>query len=139
MANVPASGIEPGQRRLNGPQSTGREYRNLSRPTHAMAQDDDVAVPMRDGVTLLADVHRPAEPGGYPVLVAASPYPRQIQNVTHNPTPRELMSRTTCSYFGSSRIVVSSCCRTYSRIAGARQMPVALVLPFRFPMIRVAA
>jgi len=44
MANVPASGIEPGQRRLNGPQSTGREYRNLSRPTHAMAQDDDVAV-----------------------------------------------------------------------------------------------
>ncbi len=32
-------------------------------------------------VTLLADVHRPAEPGRYPVLVAASPYPRQIQNL----------------------------------------------------------
>jgi hypothetical protein len=30
---------------------------------------------------LLADVHRPAEPGRYPVLVAASPYPRQIQNL----------------------------------------------------------
>jgi alpha/beta superfamily hydrolase len=38
-------------------------------------------VPLRDGVTLLADVHRPAEPGRYPVLVAASPYPRQIQNL----------------------------------------------------------
>jgi uncharacterized protein len=36
---------------------------------------------MRDGVILLADVHRPAEPGRYPVLVAASPYPRQIQNL----------------------------------------------------------
>src|SRR5579872_7110809 len=55
MANVPASGIEPGQRRLNGPQTTGREYRNLSPPTHAMAQDDDVAVPMRDGINLLVD------------------------------------------------------------------------------------
>ncbi len=81
MANAPASGIEPGQRRLNGPQTTGREYRNLSQPTHAMAQDDDVAVPMRDGINLLVDVYRPTEPGRYPVLVAASPYPRQIQNL----------------------------------------------------------
>jgi hypothetical protein len=78
MANVPSSGIEPGQRRLNGPQTTGREYRNLSQPTQAMAQDDDVAVAMRDGINLLADVHRPAESGRYPVLVAAS---RQIQNL----------------------------------------------------------
>jgi predicted acyl esterase len=46
-----------------------------------MAHDDDVAVPMRDGIMLLADVHRPAEPGQYPVLIAASPYPRQIQNL----------------------------------------------------------
>jgi predicted acyl esterase len=81
MTKVPSSGIEPGQRRLNGPQTTGREYRNLSQPNHVMAHDDDTAVPMRDGVTLLADVHRPAEPGRYPVLVAASPYPRQIQNL----------------------------------------------------------
>jgi uncharacterized protein len=81
MANVASSGIEPGQRRLNGPQTTGREYRNLSQPTHTMAHDDDAAVPMRDGVMLLADVHRPAESGRYPVLVAASPYPRQIQNL----------------------------------------------------------
>jgi predicted acyl esterase len=81
MINLQASGIEPGQRRLNGPQTTGREYCNLSQPTHAMAHEDDVPVPMRDGVFLLADVHRPAESGRYPVLVAASPYPRQIQNL----------------------------------------------------------
>jgi predicted acyl esterase len=78
---IKASGIEPGQRHLNGPQTTGREYRNLSQPTYAMAEDDDIPVPMRDGVILLADVHRPAQPGRYPVLVAASPYPRQIQNL----------------------------------------------------------
>src|SRR5277367_2044742 len=81
MNNVPSSGIEPGRRRLNGPQTTGREYRNLSQPTHAMTRDDDVPVPMRDGVNLLADVHRPALAGRHPVLIAASPYPRQIQDL----------------------------------------------------------
>lgn len=46
-----------------------------------MAHDEDVAVLMRDGTPLLADVHRPTEAGLYPVLAAASPYPRQIQNL----------------------------------------------------------
>jgi predicted acyl esterase len=81
MTKLRASGVEPGQRHLNGPQSTGRNYRNLSQPTHFMTRDDDVPVPMRDGIHLMADVHRPAEPGRYPVLVAASPYPRQIQDL----------------------------------------------------------
>jgi hypothetical protein len=43
------SGTEPGQRQLNGPQTTGRDYRNLSKPQYAIARDDDVMVPMRDG------------------------------------------------------------------------------------------
>src|ERR1700735_2298805 len=81
MTTIQSSGIEPGQRRLNGPQTTGRNYRNLSHPEYGMTRDDDVAVLRRDGVALLADVHRPTEPGRYPVLVAASPYPRQIQNL----------------------------------------------------------
>jgi uncharacterized protein len=81
MSNIPSSGIGPGQRRLNGPQTTGRDYRNLSQPAYSMAHDEDVAVPMRDGVVLMADVHRPHESRRYPVLVAASPYPRQIQNL----------------------------------------------------------
>jgi predicted acyl esterase len=76
-----AAGIEPGQRRLNGPQTTGRDYRNLSQPQFEVTREDDVSVPMRDGVTLLADVYRPTTPGRYPVLIAASPYPRQIQNL----------------------------------------------------------
>src|ERR1700709_1831490 len=75
------SGTEPGQRQLNGPQTTGRDYRNLSKPQHATMRIDDVRVPMRDGVELLVDVHRPSTSGRYPVLLAASPYPRQIQNL----------------------------------------------------------
>jgi putative CocE/NonD family hydrolase len=75
------SGTAPGQRQLNGPQTSGREYRNLSEPTHAFVRDDDVEVPMRDGARLLADVYRPQTEGAYPVLIAASPYPRQIQDL----------------------------------------------------------
>ena len=76
-----AAGIDPGQRHLNGPQTTGREYQNLSAPTFTMTSDLDVAATMRDGAQLLVDVWRPAEPGTYPVLVSASPYPRQIQDL----------------------------------------------------------
>ena len=75
------AGTEPGQRQLNGPQTTGRTYRDLSEPVHEMTSDLDVAVRLRDGVELLVDVHRPADGGSHPVLVAASPYPRQIQNL----------------------------------------------------------
>ena len=75
------AGIGPGQRQLSGPQTTGREYRKLSEPAHGMRCDQDVAVVMGDGVELLADVHRPDADGRFPALIAASPYPRQIQDL----------------------------------------------------------
>jgi putative CocE/NonD family hydrolase len=82
MHATSVAGTEPGQRRLNGPQTTGRTYRNLSQPRHAIAAHLDVAVPMRDGVELLADVFRPdGAAGPVPALIAASCYPRQIQNL----------------------------------------------------------
>lgn len=75
------SGTDPGQRQLNGPQTTGRDYRNLSEPRHGIRHDLDVPAEMRDEVTLLADVHRPNADGRFPALIAASPYPRQIQDL----------------------------------------------------------
>ncbi len=66
---------------LNGPQTTGREYTNLSAPRHHTRREDNVAVTMRDGITLLADVHRPDADGRFPALISASPYPRQIQDL----------------------------------------------------------
>jgi uncharacterized protein len=81
MASTTVSGTEAGQRRLNGPQTTGRSYRNLSDPRYRMRHDRNVGVGMRDGVTLLADVHRPEDGGRFPALIAASPYPRQIQDL----------------------------------------------------------
>ncbi len=68
------------ERQLNGPQTTGREYRNLSRPQYRIRRINNAEVPMRDGVTLLADVHRPDADARFPALIAASPYPRQMQD-----------------------------------------------------------
>jgi putative CocE/NonD family hydrolase len=36
--------------------------------------EHNIAVPMRDGVILRADIYRPAKPGPYPVLVYRTPY-----------------------------------------------------------------
>ncbi|MDN3494869.1 CocE/NonD family hydrolase [Planococcus sp. APC 4015] len=78
---VHSAGTAAGERKLNGPQTTGRAYRDLSDPVFAMTVDQDVAVIVRDGTVLYADVHRPDAPGRYPVLVSVSPYPRQIQDL----------------------------------------------------------
>src|SRR5439155_15388094 len=39
-----------------------------------MAIERNAAVPMRDGVVLRADIHRPAAPGRFPTLVYRTPY-----------------------------------------------------------------
>jgi uncharacterized protein len=74
------SGVDAGQRHLNGPQTTGRTYQNLSPPRHTVRSDLDVPIAVRDGARLIADVLRPDSDGRFPALVAASPYPRQLQN-----------------------------------------------------------
>ncbi|MCX2711747.1 CocE/NonD family hydrolase [Mycolicibacterium sp. J2] len=66
---------------LNGPQTTGRTFRNLSRPQYGIRRDINIGVPVRDGISLMADVHRPDADGRFPALIAASPYPRQIQDL----------------------------------------------------------
>ncbi|MGH6670885.1 MAG: CocE/NonD family hydrolase [Xanthobacteraceae bacterium] len=80
------AGTGDGERQLNGPQTTGRAYANLSIPEfHIDASRINVPIPVRDRVELLADIFLPS--GGpahaakkFPALLAASPYPRQIQN-----------------------------------------------------------
>ncbi len=54
-----------------------------TRPT-SLTADTNVAVPMRDGTILRADVYRPAGPGKWPVLLSRIPYGK------HNPRYRTL-------------------------------------------------
>jgi hypothetical protein len=75
------AGLGPGERRLNGVQTTGRAYRNLSEPFHAIRRSNNVGVTVRDGTILLADLFRPDSDGAFPALVSFSAYPRQIQDV----------------------------------------------------------
>ncbi len=42
-----------------------------------------VAIPMRDGTILYADIYRPAKEGKYPVIVTRTPYGLQRDNVHH--------------------------------------------------------
>lgn len=74
------AGIEPGQRRLNGIQTSDRTYRRLSAPEHGIHETIDHAIPVQGGASLLADVVLPAPSGRFPALIAFSPYPRQLQN-----------------------------------------------------------
>src|SRR5664279_444674 len=75
------AGMGVGERRLNGPQTTGREYANLSEPTFTIRRTNNVGVSVRDGTMLLADLFQPDSQGAFPALVSFSPYPRQIQDV----------------------------------------------------------
>ena len=75
------AGIEPGQRHLNGTQTTGRDYRNLSAPEFATRRINNVGIAVRDGTVLMSDLFQPDGEGRFPVLLSFSCYPRQIQDV----------------------------------------------------------
>lgn len=81
MTSTTASGLGPGQRRLNGVQTTGRDYRDLSEPAFGIRRTNNVAIAMRDGAALMADLFQPDAGGRFPALLSFSPYPRQIQDL----------------------------------------------------------
>ncbi|MBI4234082.1 MAG: CocE/NonD family hydrolase [Chloroflexi bacterium] len=63
-----------------------------SEPIYEVATERDVMVPMRDGVCLASDIHRPARGGlpverAFPVLLERTPYnkgdPRRVQQATY--------------------------------------------------------
>jgi putative CocE/NonD family hydrolase len=47
-------------------------------PEHSLVVENDVAVPMRDGVVLRADIVRPRGNGPFPVLVYRTPYGKEF-------------------------------------------------------------
>lgn len=49
-------------------------YLGLPRPEYSVTVENNVMIPMRDGVRLAADIYRPDDPGRFPVVVARTPY-----------------------------------------------------------------
>lgn len=47
---------------------------DLDQPRYAVVVDRDIAIPMRDGVRLRADIYRPRAQGRFPVVVVRTPY-----------------------------------------------------------------
>src|SRR5581483_3416690 len=43
-------------------------------PSYPVKRELDVRIPMRDGVTLSADIYRPDSPGKFPVILVRTPY-----------------------------------------------------------------
>lgn len=76
-----AAGNGPGERHLNGVQTTGRDFANLSQPEFETRATNNVGITVRDGIVLMADLFQPDAEGRFPALLSFSPYPRQIQNV----------------------------------------------------------
>jgi uncharacterized protein len=48
----------------------------------SLVVERNVPIPMRDGVTLYADVYRPSAPGRYPVLLQRTPYDKSMLGTT---------------------------------------------------------
>jgi uncharacterized protein len=67
----------PYRTRLVGPQVAGWSPRG-EQASHRVVYEPDVAVPMADGVTLRADVYRPATPEPVPALLGWSPYNKDL-------------------------------------------------------------
>lgn len=53
----------------------------LSKPTSAVRADRDVAVPMRDGVKLLANIYRPESHGPFPLILIRTPYKKEMSEL----------------------------------------------------------
>lgn len=60
---------------------------------HNMRLDKDVAVPMRDGATLRANVFHPEAPGRYPVLMTFGPYGKDVHLSQFMPEAWEALKR----------------------------------------------
>ena len=61
--------------------------------THRTRLDKDVAVPMRDGASLRANVFRPDAPGRFPVLMTLGPYGKDVHLSQFMPEAWEALQR----------------------------------------------
>lgn len=62
----------------------------MTAPPYSVQMERDVAVPMRDGVMLRADVYRPDADGPFPVILTRTPYNKGTLDGSPSPTEEAL-------------------------------------------------
>lgn len=65
------------------PVDRGTWRAKLSQPTGEFTVEEDVQVPMQDGVKLVADVYRPEGEGPFPTILVRTPYDRSSEGVAN--------------------------------------------------------
>jgi len=60
---------------------------DVSQPQYGMIFEHDVAVPVRDGTVLRADVYRPEAEGEFPVLMSLSAYQKSLDRILPHDAP----------------------------------------------------
>lgn len=60
-----------------------------SKPIYGIKKEENVYVPMRDGVHLAVDIYHPDAEGKFPALIALSPYGKELQAPPIRPLPTE--------------------------------------------------
>src|SRR5438067_1972552 len=58
--------------------SPGKCRRDNVPASHSLKMETNIAVPMRDGTILYADIYRPEGPGPFPVLLQRTPYDKSM-------------------------------------------------------------
>jgi uncharacterized protein len=53
----------------------------ISAPVHCMRVEQNVGVPMRDGVKLATDIYHPEGPGKFPVILIRTPYKKELEEL----------------------------------------------------------
>jgi predicted acyl esterase len=67
---------------------SGHGYAHHVLPSDELLLERDVRVPMRDGVSISADIYRPRASGRHPTLLVASGYPKKLDYLPSNPAYR---------------------------------------------------
>ena len=78
-----------------------------SKSTYKLKLEEDVFIPMRDGVTLCTDIFRPDATGKFPALLALSPYGKEIQSLPIPPMPPEAPLYSVSVEAGDPQYIVS--------------------------------
>jgi len=53
----------------------------VSQPTYEVELDDEVGVPMRDGIKLATDIYKPKAEGQFPIILVRTPYKKEMNEL----------------------------------------------------------